>query len=76
MSESNARIHVCRSATRDRKPVGCERLGNDGVDGALLSRNVEGRYAARRGATGCASFAHERQAMGVAILLGAVHVAR
>jgi CHAT domain-containing protein len=75
LGEFNARIHVCWSTTRGRKSVGCQRLGNDEVDGALLSWDIEGRYEARRGATSCAVIADERRAMAVAILLGALHIA-
>jgi hypothetical protein len=75
ISQSNARIHVCSSARSDRKFVGGERLGNDGIDGALLSKDVEERHVARRTATRRATIPHERQAMGVAILLGVLHIA-
>src|SRR2546423_13660227 len=44
--EFDERIHVRRSAARGREPLERERVGDDRVDGALLSRDVERRLAA------------------------------
>lgn len=64
-----------QSPARGSQSVGCQRFGYDRVDGALLPGNAEGWHAAGRRVAGCTTIANERQALGLTLLLGPVHLA-